>query len=142
VTTYRTIAAGGGTSGTGNRTAAITGAVGDLLVVFASLSANTGASVTVTDNQGGVYEQIGSAALWGTSANSLVAFVRATLVSSAVSHTVTVNSGSNTAGQISIVACSSSNRAGISAIRSYGSQSNGAASSTPAPVLSQAALTG
>src|SRR5678816_4361843 len=139
--TYRASFAGGATSGTSDRTVAFTPAVGDLLVVFVALSGNTNATPTCSDNQSGTYTRILRAA-WNTSADNSACFVRDQLVTSAVSHTVTVASGSNTAGEIVVVACAGSHRTGSDVVRSSGKQENQAASTTPTPVLSQAALTG
>ncbi len=138
--TYRTSAAGGDTALTADRTVTITTVTDDLLVVFVSLSANTGLAATMTDNQGGTYFLINSV-LWSSSANSLLAFVRNTLVTSGTSTVITCNSGSNTAGELVVIACAGSLRAGYAAIRSGGWQAN-QASGTAAPVLNQAALTG
>lgn len=144
--TWRASGAGGGSSGTGNRTVTVTTAVsGDLLVVFVSLSANTTTTPTMTDDHAdglGTYTRIGTA-LWGTSANNSAAFVRdAKLGSTDTSFVITCTSGSNSAGEISWVAIQNSPNAGISAIRSYGSQADQASGTTPAPALNQAALTG
>lgn len=139
--TYRTSAAGGGTSGTTDRSVTITTVADDLLVVFVSLSGNTGLASTMTDDQGGTYFLVNSVR-WSSSANSMLCYVRNTLVSSGTSTVITCNSGSNTAGELVAVACAGSLRAGYKAIRSGGWQANQASSTTPAPVLNQAALTG
>jgi hypothetical protein len=139
--TYRTSAAGGGTSGTSNRTATITPAVGDLLIVFCNASGNTNASPTCSDNNGsGVYTLIGTA-LKNSSADIMSVFVRNTLMVNTISTVVTVATGSNTAAEFIIVAVAGMAKTGSSAVRSSGFQANQAASTTPAPVLSQAALT-
>lgn len=138
--TYRTSFAGGGTSGSGDRTVTITPAVGDLVVVFASTSGNTNASPTCTDNNSGTYDRIGTAA-WGTSANTFSVFVRTALMANTTSTVITVATGANTAGEIVAVCVSGMSRVGASAVRSQGSQANQAASTTPAPALNQAALT-
>ena len=138
--TYRASAVGGGTSGSGDRTAAITPAVGDLLVVFVSLSGNTNATPTCSDNQSGTYTRILRAA-WSASANNMACFVRDQIVSTTSSHTITVASGSNTAGAIGVIAVQGMTKTGASAVRSSGSQANQASGTTPTPVLNQAALT-
>jgi hypothetical protein len=138
--TYRSSAAGGGTTGTSNRTLAATPAVSDLWVVFVSLSANTNASPTCSDDNGGTYDLVGTA-LWSTSANNSAVFVRKQLHTNTTSTTITVASGSNSAGEIVVIMCAGSLRIGISAVRSSGSQANGGVVTAPAPALSQAALT-
>ena len=141
---YRSVGTGGGTSGSSNRSAAIslTATAGDLLVVFISTSGNTNTSPTCTDNAGGTYDLILSG-LWNSSANSFACFVRASLHISAspATITVTVATGANTAAQIGIIAVSGMSKVGAAAVRSSGKQENGAVSTTPAPALNQAALT-
>lgn len=138
--TYRATGQGGGTSGTSDRSTAYTPAVGDLLVVFVNVSDNANTTPTMSDSQGGTYTRIGHAA-WGSSAHSMSAFVRDQIVTSAVAHTITAATGSNSAGQIIISSISGMFRAGSSAIRSFGKQENQATSTTPAPALNQNALT-
>ena len=138
--TWRATGAGGATSGTGNRATAYSPAVGDLLVVFVALSTNTNATPTMTDNQGGTYALIGHA-LWLSSANSLVCFVREQIVTTTTAHTITAATGSNEAGQIIIQSISGMFRTGLSAVRSFGKQENQATATTPAPALNQAAQT-
>jgi hypothetical protein len=138
--TYRTSAAGGSTSGTGNRTVAVTTAIGDLLVVFCAASGNTNVTPTCTDNRGGTYTRV-DAALFGASANAMSVFVADQLAASAVSTTITVATGSNTAAELVAVAVSGMTRTSANgAIRGSGSQANQAAG-TPAPALGAAALT-
>ena len=139
---YSASVAGGGSSGTSNRSLAVTPAIGDLLVVFVSLSANTNATPTCSDGEpGGTYTRI-LQALWNASANNMACFVRDALSVSTNARTVTVASGSNTAGEIVIVRVTGMAKVGAAAVRSSGSQANQASGSTPAPVLSQSALTG
>ncbi len=138
--TYRTSAAGGGTSGSVDRTVTITTLANDLLLVFAQTSGNTNTAATCSDNQGGTYTQIDFAAN-SASANTATWFVRNSLVGTGASTIITVVTGSNTAGEIVAVAMAGMSRTGLAAIRSKGKQVNQAAG-TPAPVLSQAALTG
>lgn len=139
--TYRTSAAGGGTSSTGNRTCAITTLAGDLVLVFCSASGNTNAAPTCSDDQGGAYTLIDSAA-FGASANTGSWFVGNALVGTGAATTITVATGSNTAAEIVAVAIAGMSRSGASAIRSQGKQANQASATTPAPALNQAALTG
>ncbi len=140
--TYRSSAAGGATSGTSDRTVVITPAVGDLIIVAVCLSGNTNDVPTMTDNNGfGTYDRI-LCVPWSASANRLAVFVRTALMVNTTSTTITCASGSNTAGELVAVAVAGMTRAGTSAIRSSGSQSNQATSTTPAPALSQTSLTG
>lgn len=141
---YRTIATGGGTSGTGNRTTALTVALDDLLVVACTASTNTNASPTCTDDAGGTYTLLGTA-LWNTSASIGSVFVRNTLIPTAsdgTSVTVTVATGTNDAAEIAIVAVKGMMRAGSAAIRGSGFHANGATSTSPTATLSANALTG
>lgn len=138
---YASAASGGGTSGTGSRTATITPAVGNLLVVGYNASANTSTSATVTDDQGGTYTQVNTA-LWDTSADIGGVYVRNQLVSSAVAHVITVAPGSNTAMAIGVIAISGMTRTGSSAIRQSARVQNETSATTPAPAFSASALTG
>jgi hypothetical protein len=142
---YARSTAGGGTSGTGNRSVTVTTAVsGSLLVAFVSLSANTGTTPTMSDDHAdglGTWTRIGTA-LWGSSLNNSAVFVRDALLGSTdTSFVVTCASGSNSAGEIAVVEITGMSRAGSSAIRSSGSQADQASGTTPAPVLNQSALT-
>lgn len=146
---YRASGSGGGSSGTGNRTVTVTTAIADdLLVVFVNVSANSGTTPTVTDDHAdglGTYTRIGTAA-WGNltpSACMSSVFVRdAKLGSTDTSFVITASTGSNTSGVVGWVAIQGMSRAGSSAIRSSGKQESQATGGTPAPALSQAALTG
>jgi len=138
---YASAASGGGTSGTGNRTAAITPAVGDLLVVAYNASTNTNTSATVSDDQGGTYTQVNTA-LWDTSADIGAVYVRDQLVSSAVLHTITTATGSNTATSIGIIAVSGMAKTGATAVRQSAKVENEASATTPAPTFASSALTG
>lgn len=141
--TYRTSAAGGSTSGTSNRTAAITPAVGDLLVGVVFVSTNTNDTPTMTDNNGsGTYTRILVADVTiAAVAHRMSVFVRDALMVNTTSTTVTANTGSNTSGAVHVVAISGMSRVGADAVRSQGQQNNQAAG-TPAPALNQSALTG
>lgn len=133
---------GGSSTGTSNRTAVGTPAVGQLLVVLCAVAANTNDVPTCTDNQGGTYTRLFClASTISAIAHRFSVFVRDSLVSSAVSHTITVATGSNTAGVVVVVPVTGMTRTGASAVRSQGTQAN-AAAGTPAPTLNQAALTG
>lgn len=137
---FRTSAAGGGTSGTSNRTATITPAVGDLFVVFCNASGNTNSAPTCSDNNGGTYSLVGTAAK-NSSADMMSCFVRDSLLPNTTSTVVTVATGSNTAAEIVIVAVSGMAKSSSGAVRQSGKQANQAASTTPAPALPASALT-
>lgn len=140
--TWRADAAGGGTTGSGDRTVTIVPAIGDLILVFVTVSVNTNASPTMTDNNGsGTYTLIATA-LFNTSANIMSVFVRNALMVNTTSTVITAVTGSNTSGELVAVAISGMTRTGTSAIRQSAVQANQAASGTPAPAFAVAALTG
>jgi len=141
--TYRTSAAGGSSSGTGNRTATITPAVGDLLIVYCFVAANTNDTPTCSDNNGsGTYDRIDVMNASISAVNyRLSVFIRTVLMANTTSTVITVATGSNTSGCVVPVAVSGMSRVGADAVRSKGSQSNQAAG-TAAPALNQNALTG
>lgn len=135
----RTTVAGGGSGGTGNRTVTIVPAVNDLLVVFCSVSVNTNASATMTDDNGsGTYTNI-TTALWNTSANIMTVFVRTALMVNTTSTIITCASGSNTAGELVVYAITGMTKTGAAAILQSARQEN-QASGTPAPTFGSAAL--
>lgn len=138
--TYRGSTAGGGTSGTTDRTVALTPAVGDLWVVFCKASGNTNASPTCSDNNGGSYTLI-KTALHNSSGDMLSCFVRTTLHVNTTSTTVTVATGSNTAAEIVIVAVTGMAKVGAAAVLQSAAQANQAASTTPAPTFGASANT-
>src|SRR5678815_6126797 len=95
----RTSTAGGSTSGTSDRTVAITPAVGDLLVVYCLVSTNTNNSPTCSDNNGGTYTLVDVAnVVIATLDHRLSVFVRNSLMVNTTSTTITVATGSNTSG--------------------------------------------
>ena len=138
--TYSSSAAGGGTSGTSNRTASITPAAGTTLVVFCMVSVNTNNAPTCSDNRGGTYDLI-AVAQTNAGANRLSAFIRKAFCDN-VSHTVTVATGSNTAGEIVLIAVAGLEFLGSDAVRQSAVQDNGGRGTTPAPAFSSSALTG
>lgn len=142
VATFRTSVAGGGTSGTGNRTATITPTIGDLFVVYAFVSTNTNDTATCSDDNGsGTYTRIDVANVVISAVNHrLSVFVRDALLANTTSTIITANTGSNTSGILHVVAVSGMTKTGATAVRSKGLQNNQAAG-TAAPVLNQAALT-
>lgn len=140
--TFRTSAAGGSTSGTGDRTATIVPAVGDLLVVYCFVSTNTNNTPTCSDNNGsGTYFRIDVAnVVIATVNHRLSIFVRNALMVNTTSTIVTVATGSNTSGIVHVLAIAGMFRVGANAVRGKGLQDNQAAS-TPAPALNQTTLT-
>lgn len=139
--TFRTSAAGGATSGTGNRTATITPAIGDLFIVVCGVSVNTNTAPTCSDNNSGAYSLI-TTARKATSADTMSVFVRNALVPNTTSTVVTVATGSNDSGAVHILAISGMSRTGLDAIVQSARQENQAAAGTPAPAFSASALTG
>lgn len=141
--TYRSVAVGSETTGTGDRTATGTPASGDLWVIVYELQNNSETAPTCSDDNSdglGTYYRVGTA-LWNTDARSFGIFVREALFSNTNSTTVTVSAGSNGSGIVAIIMCSGSLRVGANAVRSSGFEANGADATTPAPTLNQAALT-
>jgi hypothetical protein len=140
--TFRTSAAGGSTSGTSDRTATITPAIGDLLIVFCFVSTNTNDTPTCSDNNGaGTYTQIDIGNVVISAVNHrLSIFIRTTLMVNTTSTVVTVATGSNTSGIVHVLAIAGMSQTGLGAFRGSGKQDNQAAA-TPAPALNQAALT-
>lgn len=138
--TYRASAAGGSTSGTGNRTCTITPAVGDLFIVVCGVSANTNTAPTCSDDNGGTYSLI-TTAQKATSADTMSVFVRNQFLLNTTSTIVTVATGSNTSGAVHVIAVSGMFRTALDAIVQSARQENQAAG-TPAPAFSASALTG
>lgn len=140
-------AAGGGTSGSGDRTLSITPTSGALAVVCFQLAQNTNSSTTVTDDNSdglGTYYKVFTT-LNRTSQDMGGCYVREALFSNGTACTVTVNSGSNTSGEIVMMNISGMTRTGSSAVLQSKTQANGtssAGSPVPAPVFDSAALTG
>lgn len=140
--TYRTSAAGGSTSGTGNRTGTIVPVIGDLLIVYCFVSTNTNDTPTCSDNNGsGSYFRVDVASVVIATVNHrLSIFIRNALMVNTTSTVVTVATGSNTSGAVHVHAISGMVRVGANAVRGKGIQVNEAAG-TAAPTLDQAALT-
>src|SRR5689334_24421682 len=120
---FRAGFSGGGTTGTANRTATSTPAVGDLLLVACVVANNSNTTPTCSDDQGGTYHLI-DAALFATSLGVLSVFVCDRLVPSAVSTTITVATGSNTAGIVGVAAISGMAKVGLAAVRQSAKQQN------------------
>ena len=136
---YRTSVAGGGTSGTGDRSASITAAVGDYLVVCVGVSGNSNATPTCSDDQGGTYTRV-KQALLNASADSMAVFVRDTACTTTNVHVVTVATGSNTSGEVCIVAISGVDLVGSAAVRQSAKNGNVGAGNTPSTSFGQQTL--
>lgn len=133
--TYRASAAGGGTSGTGDRTCTITPAVGDLFVVFVCVSANSNATPTCSDDNGGSYDLIENRTCGGGgSSYRLSAFVRTALLTNTTSTVVTPATGSNNSGSVVVVAVAGMGRAGSEAVVQSAGQNVQTGLSAPAPL--------
>lgn len=137
---FRASAAGGGTSGTVNRTATITPAVGDLFVVFCAVRGNTNVTPTCSDDNGGAYTLVDANTFNPASAGAFSVFVRNSLLSNTTSTIVTVATGSNTSGAVHIIAVSGMFRTGSAAIRQHGIGNTGGGG-TPAITFGASALT-
>lgn len=137
---YRTSAVGGSSTGTTDRTVAITGALDDLFVVCGVFATNTNTAPTASDSLGGQYVLV-HAGLHNAGADMHCMFVRAGPVCFASSHTITVATGSNTAGEVVAVAVSGMQRWGTDAIKQSAFQ-DAQAAGTPAPAFGASALTG
>lgn len=158
--TFRTSAAGGGTTGTTNRTLAMTPAVGDIWIVFAAAAGNTFDTPFVQDNNvapapnGGTYDLVALRTWNSLAANDsrFSCFIRREPFANITSTTVTAATSTNTACEIIIVAVSGApaNRPGYSLIRqvfgyqgvgNIGAQDNIATGTAPVPRLKKNALT-
>lgn len=138
-TTYSSAAAGGGTSGTGTRTVSITPAANRLLVVFASVSANTQTTPVMTDNQGGTYTLVGQA-YWSASANNMFAFVRNSLASAAAT-TITLDTNTNTAAELEVVTFAGMTKTGAAAVKQFTSHGNTTKVTVPVLTFSSSVAT-
>lgn len=127
------------TTAAGNKTATITPAVGNLLVVFCASTAII-TIPTVTDDQGGIYDLVGTAAR-GASTSGGWAFIRTSLAKN-VAHIVTLTtSGSDTGGGLDVIEVSGMLRAGGGAARQVGATSNIGVGGVPTNTLPGVALT-
>lgn len=116
----------------GNKTVAITPAVGELLIVVA---ANTGTTTdpTVTDDRGGTYTRIAAASCAkATSADEMHFYVRDRPCQVELSHTITMNvGGAGTGGGAWAARISGMGKYGANAVRQATKQDNQAAAGTP-----------
>ena len=121
------------TTASGTKTVTATPAVGDLIVIITAHSGNT-STAAPTDNQtGGTYTLINTA-VKATSADTMKAWVRDNLITSATSTVFTHAPGTTTGGGLVVIKCVGMDKAGASAVVRSAIQSN-IASGTPAPVL-------
>jgi hypothetical protein len=141
--TYRTSTAGGGSSGTSDRTgSAITPVVNDLFLVYGgtTFTSSPNTSPTCSDNNGGTYTLI-YCVVHNTNDISYL-FVRNQPLPNTTSTTVTVATGSNLSGEVVTVAFSGALKYGPRVIRQWANQAAQASGGTPTPAFSLAALTG
>jgi hypothetical protein len=123
----------------GTKQVTATPAVDDLIVIITAHSANS-SSAEPTDNQGGTYVLITSAAK-ATSADVMRLWVRRSKITAASSTVFTHAPGTSTGGGLAVLKVTGMSRVGIAAIRQSAVQQNQSAA-TPAPVFGTAALTG
>lgn len=125
-------ATGGGTTNATDRSLTFTPGADQLLVVFASASGNAQSSPSMTDSAGGTYALV-SRASWGTGGNML-AYAREQLTTGS-SVTITLDTDTNTAAQLTALAYSGMTRTGASAIRQATSVADQPSGTIPALVL-------
>jgi len=118
-TAYRTSVTGGNTTGTTDRTLAISALAGDLLVVCVSVSATGGVLNAITDDAGGTYTIISRTRVSTTTTIGVIA-IRNTMVAANATITVTVDTNTNDSEQIGILAYTGMFRTGSDAVRSWG----------------------
>ena len=125
----------------GTKTVTATPVLGDLIIIFAAADANGGV-IAVSDNQGGVYTTIATS-VRSTSLDTMVAFVRNTLVTSAVStiYTMTV-AVSDTGGGLVVLNIAGMSQAGAGVVRQSAQQDNQIGAGVPTPTLASAANAG
>jgi len=141
VAAYVQIASQYNTTG-GNRTATITPAVNGLLVVCAGITGIATEITSITDDRGGTYTKAAGPAFraGGSAPHSI--YVRDSLVTSAVLHSVLMTSaGGDNGGGLAVLEFSGMTKTGATAVRSFGAVSNQAAAGTPAVTLSNTPLT-
>ncbi len=122
------------TDATSYTSSSTTPAAGDLIVIFATLTASV-AVATVTDSLGGAYTLVTSAVKAG-SADTLYCWVRTTsIAASAFTYTIDCTGDQATACVAHAIRVSRQTVYGASAIRQSGVQSNRAGATTPSVVL-------
>jgi hypothetical protein len=131
------------TTTAGNKTVAVTPAVGDLLLVFCGNSGRGAANPpTVTISvQGITFTRHATGYTKNTSADSGWVFVSDSLCTVASASTVTMTQSGDTGGGLHVFRVSGMTRSGLAAIRQVGKQDN-AAAGTPSITMGAACLTG
>lgn len=124
----------------GTKTVTATPAVGDLIVIIVAHSGSTSSVAPTDNNSSGTYTLINSA-LKATSADTMRVYVRNSLITSATSTIFTHAPGTTTGGGLTVLKITGMSKTGSAAVRGSGIQSNQAAATTPAPVLSSTPLT-
>lgn len=120
-----------------SKTASLTPAVGDLLVVVAASSGLAGGTTAVSDdNSTGAYTQVDVDRTGFSTTGVLTVWVRNTLVPAASPTVVTAAQVGSTGGGLHVYRLSGMTLLGAAAVRSSGGESSGGISGTPAPVLS------
>lgn len=133
------------TTAAGNKTVTATPALNDLIVVVAATSGLAGGTTAVSDNNSGgagTYVQVDVDQTGFSTTGVLTVWVRTALVASASSTVFTASQASSSGGGLTVFSVAGMTRTGASAVRGSGGQSSGTSGTTPAPVLTQAALTG
>lgn len=129
----------------GNKTVTFTPLADSLLIVCFGASGTSAPPVaSITDNRSGTYALVTSATFTISSNAFYAAVAIRNSVTTNVSHIVTMTQTGDTGGGLSVVeyGWGGLTRVGTSAGRQFGGQSDQAASTTPAPGFSVAALTG
>ena len=128
------------TTASGTKTVTATPAVGDLIVIVVAHSGSTSSVAPTDNNSSGTYTLINSA-VKATSADTMRVYVRNSLIASAASTVFTHAPGTTSGGGLAVLKITGMTRVGSAAVRGSGIQSNQAAATTPAPVLSLTPLT-
>lgn len=123
----------------GNHGVSLTPAVGDLIVIISCCSGTSIGCVGATDSQAGQYSQIIECERT-TTTGQMKAYVRDTLITSAVSHTFTANHQGVDGGGCIVLAIKGMSIDGMLALRSWGAHNSIAAGTIAAPVLNRTPL--
>ena len=132
------------TTTAGNKTLVATPAVGDLPVVVTGFTANSAGEDSLTDNNadglGSSYTKVFTGVTSGANNSRISIYVRNAKIGSATSTTWTA-AQSSSGGGLCVLVAGGMTKVGAAAVRGSGSQSSQGSGTTPAPVLTQAALT-
>ena len=124
----------------GNKTVAITPAVGEIIIAFAANSGTT-TDPTVTDDQGGTYTRV-AGCIKNASADEMHFYVRNTPCQTTAVHTLTENvGGAGTGGGIWAACVPGMAKSGLNAVRQFATQDNQAGSTVPTGTFTRAPLT-